>query len=61
MQIFFFGAEITQVYANTFGSHPKARQLVVNFMALLGRTASHEANGKTEPDGTGKVTSPWFN
>jgi membrane protein len=69
-QILLFGAEIAQVYANNYGSHPKARQLRFRFPrfrrrgAALDDTAIKKIDaevGDTDTERTGRRTSPWFN
>ena len=66
-QILLFGAEITQVYANNYGSHPKARQFRFTFPRLRRRgAAASDANIKkidseAGASDTGRRASPWFN
>jgi len=70
-QIFFIGAEITQVYAKTYGSHPQTRQFAFGLLALARRRSpngavTETADGKVgEADKptreeAGRPASPWF-
>jgi membrane protein len=75
-QIFFFGAEVTQVYASNYGSHPKTRQYAFDLMAFARRrssapAAATRANGvvdgvadgvadEREPEEARRPASPWF-
>jgi membrane protein len=59
-QIFLFGAEVTQVYANNYGSHPKARHLALSFGRFGRRRSPDGAKREGQADGTDRVASPWF-
>lgn len=68
-QIVLLGAEITQVYANNYGSHPKARQLTFRFLRFRRRGSAEDATvkkinpetGEVAAGGTRRSVSPWFN
>ncbi len=62
VQIFLFGAEVTQVYANNYGSHPKARRwaLALGFLRLGRRSSLDGAKREVQDDETGRMASPWF-
>jgi membrane protein len=66
-QILLLGAEITQVYANNYGSHPKARQFRFRFPRLRRRGAVDDmtvkkiGEGDEATDGETRRISPWFN
>jgi membrane protein len=66
-QIFLLGAEIAQVYANNYGSHPKARQFRFRFPRLRRRGAVDNLTVKKIEGGDEKAAgqlarrpSPWF-
>jgi membrane protein len=59
-QIFFLGAEVTQVYADNYGSHPKARQMAFGLLALTQRRSPDGAADKTKHEEAGRPVSPWF-
>ena len=66
-QIVLFGAEVTQVYANSYGSHPKARQFIFRFPRLRRRGSLEGITPVKIGDATdivdgaaGARRSPWF-
>jgi membrane protein len=70
-QIFFFGAEITQVYASHYGSHPQTRRYAFSLPAFAHRRSSAQAadgadgvaDGATdqpEAEEAKRSASPWF-
>jgi membrane protein len=68
-QIVLFGAEITQVYANTYGSKPKFRQFKFTFPRFRRRSNVDDltvkkigtVEGLAEGEATVRKPSPWFN
>lgn len=57
--IIFFGAEVTQVYANNYGSHPKVRQLSFRIPRLRRRMNVDDLGvKKIEPDAGEAASEP---